>query len=63
MGGADMQHKTIDELLELLQWIADRQRYRRKCGIKSGPGYADDCKAEAAALNELTARGFFARTP
>lgn len=57
-----MQYKTTDELFDLLQWIADRQRYRRTCGIKSGPGYADECKAEAAALAELTARGFFART-
>lgn len=53
-----MQGKTTGELLELLQWIADRHRYRLACGIRDGAGYAEDCKAEADALRELTARGF-----
>lgn len=54
-----MHGKTTDELLELLQWVADRHRYRLACGIRSGAGYADDCKAEAEALHELTVRGYF----
>ena len=52
---------TTDELLQLLQWIADRQRYRRQCGIRDGAAYAEECKIESAALAELSSRGYFWR--
>ena len=56
-----MKEKTIDELLEILQWAVDRQRYRRSCGIRDGSGYAADAKAESDALAELSRRGYFGR--
>ena len=56
-----MKEKTTDELLEILQWITSRQRYRRICGIRDGAAYAADAKAESAALAELTRRGYFGR--
>ena len=54
-----MKEKTIDELLGILQWVVDRQRYRRECGIRDGSGYATDAKAESDALAELSRRGYF----
>lgn len=56
-----MKNKSTDELLQLLQWITDRQKYRRACGIRDGAAYAEECKAESAALAELTRRGYFGR--
>lgn len=56
-----MKNKSTDELLQLLQWVVDRQRYRRECGIRDGAGYAADAKVESAALAELTQRGYFWR--
>ena len=56
-----MKNKSTDELLQLLQWITDRQRYRRICGIRDGAGYAADARTESAALAELTRRGYFGR--
>lgn len=49
--------KTTDELLELLQWVVDRQRYRLACRIEDGPNRSKDAAAEAAALAELSRRG------
>ena len=56
-----MKNKSTDELLQLLQWITDRQRYRHQCGIRDGAAYAEECKVESAALAELTRRGYFGR--
>lgn len=56
-----MKEKTTDELLEILQWVVDRQRYRRICGIRDGAGYAADAKTESDALAELTRRGYCGR--
>ena len=54
-----MKEKTIDELLGILQWVVDRQRYRWECGIRDGSGHAADAKAESDALAELSRRGYF----
>ena len=56
-----MKNKSTDELLQLLQWITDRQIYRRSCKIVDGAAYAEECKTESAALAELTRRGYFGR--
>ena len=56
-----MKEKTIDELLEILQWAVDRQRYRRLCGIRDGASYAADAKVESAALAALSRRGYCGR--
>lgn len=56
-----MEHKTTDQLLELLQWIVCRQRYRRECGIRDGAAYAEECKAEREAIHELEKRGYYER--
>lgn len=56
-----MKEKTIDELLEILQWVVDRQRYRRACGIRDGAGYAADAKVESDAIAELSRRGYSGR--
>jgi hypothetical protein len=50
------EHST-DTLLQILRWIAGRQRYRRTCGIVDGPAYAEECKMEDAAAAELEKRG------
>lgn len=56
-----MKNKSTDELLQPLQWITDRQKYRRDCKIVDGAAYAEECKVESAALAELTRRGYFGR--
>lgn len=53
-----MKNKTTDELIDLLQWITDRAAYRRACGYTSGAAYAEECRAEDAALSELVSRGW-----
>lgn len=50
------EHST-DTLLQILQWVVNRQRYRRACGIADGPAYAEECAMEAAAIAELDKRG------
>lgn len=52
-----MQYKTTDELFDLLQWIADRRRYRRICGVPDPVASAQDGAAETAARAELSLRG------
>ena len=47
---------TTDAILERLQWIVDRQRYRRACGIIDGYSYAAECSAERDLLAELERR-------
>lgn len=54
------EHST-DTLLQILQWIADRQKYRRVCGIADGPAYAEECAMESAAIAELDKRGVYNR--
>lgn len=49
--------KTTDDLLTLLQWIADRRRYRAACGVYNSALSCDDTAAEIAALAELARRG------
>lgn len=49
---------TTDKLLELLQWVVDRHRYRVQCGTLSGPAYAEDATAETLILSELGRRGY-----
>lgn len=56
-----MEHKTTDELLEILNWIVFRQRYRLACGIRDGAAYAEECKAESEAIHELEKRGYYER--
>lgn len=56
-----MERKTTDELLELLQWIVGRQRYRLACGIRDGAAYAEECKSEREAIHELEKRGYYER--
>lgn len=51
-----MKNKTIDKIMDLLQWISDRAAYRRACGYTNGAAYAEECSAEDAALTELTRR-------
>lgn len=60
MGGAIMawaKTKSTDELLGLLQWIADRRRYRAACGVYNSAASSQDNAAEIAALEELSRRG------
>ena len=49
--------KTTDDLLTLLQWIADRRRYRAACGVYNSAASSQDNAAEIAALAELARRG------
>lgn len=50
------QAMTTDAILDRLQWIVDRQRYRRACGIRDGSAYAAECSAERDLLAELERR-------
>jgi hypothetical protein len=50
------QTMTTDTILERLQWIVDRQRYRRACNIIDGSAYAAECSAERDLLAELERR-------
>lgn len=52
------EHST-DTLLQILQWIVNRQRYRRECGIVDGSAYAEECTMEAATIAELDKRGAY----
>lgn len=50
---------TTDRLLEVLQWIADRHRYRLQCGeLHGGAIMAEDMRVEALVLAELQRRGY-----
>lgn len=51
-----VHNMTTDAILKHLQWIVDRQRYRRACGIVDGPAYAEECKIERDLLAELGKR-------
>lgn len=55
-----MEKYTIDELLDVLQWVRDRATYYRACN-KRMPGalYAADCKAERDTETELYRRGYY----
>lgn len=53
-----MKNKTTDELLDILKWISDRQKYRRSCGVVDGVSYSEECRMESDVLNVLQARGF-----
>ena len=48
-----MENKTIDELIEILQWAVDRKRYCIMCGIRASTA------AEAEAIAELEMRGYY----
>lgn len=50
---------TTDRILDTLQWIANRQRYRRACGMVNGTAYSEECAMEAAAIAELEERGAY----
>lgn len=52
------EHST-DTLLQILQWIVNRQRYRRACDMVDGPAYAEECTMEAATIAELDKRGAY----
>lgn len=52
------EHST-GTLLQILQWIVSRQRYRRECGVVDGPAYAAECTMEAATIAELDKRGAY----
>lgn len=54
-----LAERTTDTLLQVLQWIVSRRRYRRTCGIADGPTYAEECAMEAAAIAELDKRGAY----
>ncbi len=55
----DITQLTTDRLLEVLQWIADRYRYRAQCGrLRGGATQAEDKRVEALALSELRRRGY-----
>ena len=54
---ACIKSKSTDDLLTLLQWIADRRRYRAACGVYNSAASAQDNAAEIAALAELSHRG------
>lgn len=49
---------TTSALMDLLQWITDRQRYRLICGMQDGVNYAEDAKMESLVLHELSRRGY-----
>ncbi len=55
-----MEKYTIDELLDVLQWVRSRAAYFRACN-KPMPGalYAADCKAERDIEAELYRRGYY----
>lgn len=55
----NVKSMTIDQLLELLNWIVARQNYRRVCGICDGVAYAEECKVESDAIYELQCRGYY----
>ena len=58
----NIKRMTIDDLLDVLQWIQDRAAYWRTCG-KPMPGtlYAEDCKVEADTVRELARRGYMSK--
>ena len=55
-----MEKYTIDELLDVLQWVRDDATYYRACNKRmSGALYAADCKAKRDAEAELYRRGYY----
>lgn len=52
-----MEHKTTDQLLDILHHISDRRKYRLTCGLSRGADYAAENKLESECLYELSQRG------
>lgn len=53
---------TVDQALDLLQWIADRRGYRRTCHMHRPADEAAEDKAERQALAVLDAMRITADT-
>ena len=55
-----MEKYTIDELLDVIQWMRSRAAYFRACN-KPMPDelYAADCEAEREVKAELYRRGYY----
>lgn len=49
---------TIDQLLDVMQWLADRAAYRKACNIYNPSAYADDETAWRYVAGELYRRGY-----
>lgn len=48
---------TIDDLLDVIQWIADREAYRRVCGMSRPTDYAEENALELKISAEIGRRG------
>lgn len=53
----NIKHMTIDDLLDVIQWIADQEAYRRACGMSRPTDYAEESALELKISAELVRRG------
>ena len=59
-GMKNVKAMSTDELRDIMQWIADREAYRRTCGIQRPTDYAEESALELKISAEIARRGILA---
>lgn len=53
----NVKDMSADELRDVIQWIADREAYRRACGMTRPTDYAEENALELRISAEIVRRG------
>lgn len=53
----NVKEMSLDELRDVIRWIADREAYRRACGIIRPTDYAEENALELKISAEIMRRG------
>lgn len=53
----NVKDMSADELRDVIQWIADREAYRRACGMTRPTDYAEENALELKISAEIFRRG------
>lgn len=53
----NVKDMSADELRDVMQWIADREAYRRACGMNRPTDYAEENALELKISAEIVRRG------
>lgn len=53
----NIKEMSVDELRDVIQWIADREAFRRACGMSRPTDYAEENALELKISAEIVRRG------
>ena len=53
----NIKEMSVDELRDVIQWIADREAYRRACRMSRPTDYAEENALELKISAEIVRRG------